>query len=71
MFDRGISSSEAAKRLGVNLDKFHQILRSGQLSTRKRNGRRVITEGALQEYAARIRPNSTINIGIGVSFDKF
>ncbi|WP_341530957.1 helix-turn-helix domain-containing protein [Nostoc sp. UHCC 0302] len=71
MLNRGISSSEAAKRLGVDQNRFHQILHSGQLSTRKQNGRRVVTEGALQEYLARKRPSCTISMGIGTNFNNF
>jgi cytochrome c-type biogenesis protein CcmE len=55
VLNRGISTLEAARRLGIDLSQMHQILHTGQLPSRRRNGQRVITEGAVQEYQARKR----------------
>lgn len=50
-----ISIAEAARLLGINQQEVHQQLRNGQLISKSINGRRVITQGGLQEYLARKR----------------
>ncbi|MEM9273905.1 MAG: helix-turn-helix domain-containing protein [Cyanobacteria bacterium P01_F01_bin.143] len=48
-----ISIAEAARLLRTNQQFVYQQLRNGQLTSRNVSGRRVITEGGLQEYVAR------------------
>ncbi len=48
-----ISIAEAAKLLGTNQQEVYQQLRNGQLISKNMGGRRVITQGRLQEYLAR------------------
>ncbi len=51
-----ISIAEAAKLLGTNQQEVYQQLRNGQLISKNMGGRRVITQGRLQEYLARKQP---------------
>ena len=50
-----ISIAEAARLLRTNQKEVYQKIRNGQLVSRNLNGRRVITQGGLQEYLARKR----------------
>lgn len=48
-----ISIAEAARLLRTNQQEVYKQLRNGQLTSKNLSGRRVITEGGLQEYIAR------------------
>ncbi len=48
-----ISIAEAARLFRTNQQEIYQQLRNGQLTSKNLSGRRVITEGGLQEYIAR------------------
>ena len=50
-----ISIAEAARLLRTNQQDIYQQLRNGQITSRNISGRRVISEGGLQEYIARKR----------------
>ncbi|TAE58383.1 MAG: DNA-binding protein [Nostocales cyanobacterium] len=51
----GTSLTEAARFLGVDHGTLYNALRTGQISTTRRNGSNVITQGALMDYQARMR----------------
>ena len=57
MLNRGISLVQAAKYLQVEQSTFYMALQKGQIPTRRRNGRTVVTHGALLDYLARKRPS--------------
>ncbi|BAZ26260.1 hypothetical protein NIES4073_71660 [Kalymmatonema gypsitolerans NIES-4073] len=52
----GISLVQAAKFLQVEQSTLYMALQKGQIPTRRRNGRTVVSEGALLDYQARKRP---------------
>ncbi|WP_414582071.1 helix-turn-helix domain-containing protein [Scytonema sp. PCC 10023] len=56
MLNRGISLVQAAKYLQVEQSTLYTALQKGQIPTRRRNGRTVVTHGALLDYQARKRP---------------
>ncbi|NJM71845.1 MAG: helix-turn-helix domain-containing protein [Scytonema sp. RU_4_4] len=56
MLKRGISLVQAAKYLQVEQSTLYMALQKGQIPTRRRNGRTVVSEGALLDYLARKQP---------------
>ncbi|NMG07636.1 helix-turn-helix domain-containing protein [Brasilonema sp. UFV-L1] len=56
MLKRGISLVQAAKYLQVEQSTLYMALQKGQIPTRRRNGRTVVSEGALLDYRARKQP---------------
>jgi excisionase family DNA binding protein len=56
MFQRSISVQEAAKFLQVEQSAVYMALQKGQIPTSRRNGRTVISKGALLDYLARKKP---------------
>lgn len=56
MVKHGISLVEAARRLGVSQSTLYMALQKGQIPTFRRNGRTVVSSGALSEYRSRKRP---------------
>lgn len=58
MVKHGISLVEAARRLGVSQSTLYMALQKGQIPSFRRNGRRVVSSGALSEYQSRKRPPS-------------
>ncbi|MDZ8054411.1 MAG: helix-turn-helix domain-containing protein [Aulosira sp. ZfuVER01] len=53
---RGTSLVQAARFLGVDQSTLYMALQKGQIPTSRRNGRTVISQGALMDYKARTRP---------------
>ncbi|AUT02206.1 hypothetical protein CLI64_18440 [Nostoc sp. CENA543] len=55
MLKPGTSLVQAARLLGVDQSTLYMALQKGQIPTHKRNGRTVVSQGALLDYRARIR----------------
>ncbi|MBW4560158.1 MAG: helix-turn-helix domain-containing protein [Mojavia pulchra JT2-VF2] len=55
MLKQGTSFVQAAKFLGIDQTTLYMALQKGQIPTSRRNGRTVITQGALMDYKARTR----------------
>ncbi|MDZ8189797.1 MAG: helix-turn-helix domain-containing protein [Nostoc sp. ChiSLP02] len=53
---QGTSLVQAARFLGVAQSTLYMALQRGQIPTSRRNGRTVISQGALMDYKARTRP---------------
>jgi predicted site-specific integrase-resolvase len=53
---QGTSLVEAAKFLGVDQNTLYIALQKGQIPATTRNGRTVISQGALMDYQIRTRP---------------
>ncbi|MBD2592817.1 helix-turn-helix domain-containing protein [Nostoc spongiaeforme FACHB-130] len=53
---QGTSLVQAARFLGVDQSTLYVALQKGQIPSTTRNGRIVISQGALMDYQARIRP---------------
>jgi excisionase family DNA binding protein len=53
---QGTSLVEAAKFLGVDQSTLYVALQKGQIPATTRNGRTVISQGALMDYQVRTRP---------------
>ncbi|OCQ97655.1 hypothetical protein BCD64_06030 [Nostoc sp. MBR 210] len=53
---QGTSLVQAARFLGVDQSTLYVALQKGQIPSTTRNGRTVISQGALMDYQARIRP---------------
>ncbi len=53
---RGTSLVQAARFLGVDQSTLYMALQKGQIPTSRRNGRTVISQGALMDYKVRTRP---------------
>jgi len=53
---QGTSLVEAAKFLGIDQSTLYVALQRGQIPTTTRNGRTVISQGALMDYQVRTRP---------------
>jgi excisionase family DNA binding protein len=51
----GTSLVQAARLLGVDQSTLYMALQKGQIPTHKRNGRTVISQGALLDYQVRTR----------------
>jgi hypothetical protein len=51
----GCSLAEAAKRLQVDQATVLLVLQKGAIATQRRDGRVVVTQGAIAEYQARSR----------------
>lgn len=56
MLKHGMSVVQAAKYLQVEQSTLYMALQKGQIPTRRRNGRTVVSEGALLDYRARKQP---------------
>ncbi|MBW4646412.1 MAG: helix-turn-helix domain-containing protein [Goleter apudmare HA4340-LM2] len=56
MLRQGTSLVQAARFLGVDQSTLYMALQKGQIPTSRRNGRTVISQGALMDYQARNRP---------------
>ncbi|MCF2148830.1 helix-turn-helix domain-containing protein [Desmonostoc muscorum LEGE 12446] len=56
MLQQGTSLVQAARFLGVDQSTLYMALQRGQIPTTRRNGRTVISQGALMDYRARTRP---------------
>jgi excisionase family DNA binding protein len=56
MLKHGMSVAQAAKYLQVEQSTLYMALQKGQIPTRRRNGRTVVSEGALLDYRARKQP---------------
>ncbi|WP_083882624.1 helix-turn-helix domain-containing protein [Nostoc sp. PCC 7524] len=52
---QGTSLVQAARLLGIDQSTFYMALQKGQIPTHRKNGRTVISSGALLDYQARIR----------------
>lgn len=55
MLKPGTSLVQAARLLGVDQSTLYTALQKGQIPTYKRNGRTVVSQGALLDYQARTR----------------
>ncbi|KAF3888976.1 MULTISPECIES: helix-turn-helix domain-containing protein [Nostocales] len=55
MIKTGISLVQAAKYLQVEQSTLYIALQKGEIPTSRRNGRTVVTQGALLDYQARKR----------------
>ncbi len=53
----GTSLVQAARFLGIDQSSLYMALQKGQIPTHRKDGRTVISQGALMEYQARNRPN--------------
>ncbi|MBD2167949.1 helix-turn-helix domain-containing protein [Calothrix membranacea FACHB-236] len=53
---QGTSFVQAARFLGVDQSTLYMALQKGQIPTSRRNGRTVISQGALMDYKVRTRP---------------
>jgi hypothetical protein len=53
MHRHGVSPLEAARRLCVDQSNLFMALQKGQIPTIRRNGRTLLSHGALREYQAR------------------
>lgn len=53
---QGTSLVQAARFLGVDQSTLYMALQKGQIPTSRRNGRTVISQGALMDYKVRTRP---------------
>ncbi|MBD2436403.1 helix-turn-helix domain-containing protein [Nostoc sp. FACHB-110] len=53
---QGTSLVQAARFLGVDQSTLYLALQKGKIPTYRRNGRTVISQGALMDYQARTRP---------------
>ncbi|BAY12935.1 helix-turn-helix domain-containing protein [Calothrix sp. NIES-2098] len=53
---RGTSLVQAARFLGIDQSTLYMALQKGQIPTSRRNGRTVISQGALMDYKVRTRP---------------
>ncbi|OUL31737.1 hypothetical protein BV372_19850 [Nostoc sp. T09] len=53
---QGTSLVEAARFLGVDQSTLYMALQKGQIPTSRRNGKNVISQGALMDYKVRTRP---------------
>ncbi len=47
---------QAARFLGIDQSTLYMALQKGQIPTSRRNGRTVISQGALIDYKVRTRP---------------
>ncbi|MDZ8240842.1 MAG: helix-turn-helix domain-containing protein [Nostoc sp. ChiQUE01a] len=56
ILQQGTSLVQAARFLGVDQSTLYMALQRGQIPTTRRNGRTVISQGALMDYRARTRP---------------
>ncbi|GAA6618967.1 helix-turn-helix domain-containing protein [Scytonema sp. NUACC26] len=56
MVKHGISLVEAARRLGVSQSTLYIALQKGQIPTFRRDGRTVVSSGALRDYQTGKRP---------------
>ena len=56
MLKPGTSLVQAARFLGVDQSTLYMALQKGQIPTSRRNGRTVISQGALMDYQARTKP---------------
>ncbi|MBL1199271.1 MULTISPECIES: helix-turn-helix domain-containing protein [Nostoc] len=56
ILQQGTSLVQAARFLGVDQSTLYMALQRGQIPTTRRNGRTVVSQGALMDYRARIRP---------------
>ncbi|MDF5709729.1 MAG: helix-turn-helix domain-containing protein [Nostoc sp. S4] len=56
MVQQGTSVVQVARFLGVDQSTLYMALQRGQIPTTRRNGRIVISRGALMDYQARTRP---------------
>ncbi|MUG92179.1 helix-turn-helix domain-containing protein [Scytonema sp. UIC 10036] len=55
MIKAGISLVQAAKYLQVEQSTLYIALQKGEIPTSRRNGRTIVTQGALLDYQARKR----------------
>ncbi|OUL23873.1 helix-turn-helix domain-containing protein [Nostoc sp. 106C] len=53
---QGTSLVQAARFLGIDQSTLYMALQKGQIPTSRRNGRTVISQGALMDYKVRTRP---------------
>jgi helix-turn-helix protein len=53
MLKQGISLVQAARFLGVDQSSLYTALQKGQIPMQKKDGRTVVTSGALMEYRTR------------------
>ncbi|MBD2678939.1 MULTISPECIES: helix-turn-helix domain-containing protein [Nostoc] len=56
ILQQGTSLVQAARFLGVDQSTLYMALQRGQIPTTRRNGRTVVSQGALMDYRARTRP---------------
>lgn len=52
---QGTSLVQAARFLGIDQSTLYMALQKGQIPTSRRNGRTVVSQGALMDYQARNR----------------
>ncbi|MCX7593245.1 MAG: DNA-binding protein [Fischerella sp.] len=59
MVRRGVSLIEAARRLHMSQSHLFMALQKGEIPTFRKDGRTVVSQGALREYQSRKRLSAT------------